>query len=115
MYNISRLFFKVKMTYEVGLDFSIMSDDTFMCKWHMGTLNLVSCGGAFEVSKHGMLFATFSTENKLRQLELSFDVMSFMQQLRRTSDRGSFQVREFHYFHGWIMPKITHISSLFSF
>lgn len=84
---------QVKMAYEVGLECSIMSDDTFMCKWRLGTVNLVSCGGAFEVSKHGMLFATFSAENKLRQLELNFDVMSFMQQLRRTSERNSFQVR----------------------
>lgn len=82
----------MKLLYELGVESSIMSDDNYMCKWHMGTANLVSCGGAFEVTKHGMLFATFSAENKLRHLELTFDVMSFMQQLRRTSERGAFQV-----------------------
>lgn len=40
----------------------------------------------------GMLKATFTPQNRLVYLELSFDVMSFMQQLRRASGKQDFQV-----------------------
>ena len=45
-----------------------------------------------EVYKHGMVEANFSPQNKLLRLEMAFDVMSFMQQLRRSSGRYDFQV-----------------------
>jgi hypothetical protein len=45
-----------------------------------------------EVYKYGMVEAAFTPQNKLIHLEMAFDVMSFMQQLRRTSGRYDFQV-----------------------
>ncbi len=69
-----------------------MATDTFMCKWRLCTADLVARGAMFEVAKHGMLLAVFSPQNKLRSLELSFDVMSFMQQLRRATVRTTFLV-----------------------
>lgn len=77
--------------YDVSEE-SIMSDDTCMCKWRIRTENVVARGGLFEIAKQGMLLATFGEDNKLRNVEVSFDVMSFMQQLRRTSEREGFQV-----------------------
>ena len=69
-----------------------MATDTFMCKWRLCTDDLVARGAMFEVAKHGMLLAVFSPQNKLRSLELSFDVMSFMQQLKRATVRTTFLV-----------------------
>ena len=69
-----------------------MATDTFMCKWRLCTDDLVAQGAMFEVAKQGMLLAVFSPQNKLRSLELSFDVMSFMQQLRRATLRSTFVV-----------------------
>ena len=69
-----------------------MATDTFMCKWRLCTDDLVAQGAMFEVAKQGMLLAVFSPQNKLRSLELSFDVMSFMQQLKRATLRDFFQV-----------------------
>ena len=69
-----------------------MATDTFMCKWRLCTDDLVAQGAMFEVAKHGMLLAVFSPQNKLRSLELSFDVMSFMQQLKRATVRTTFLV-----------------------
>jgi hypothetical protein len=64
-----------------------------MCKWSITTENIVARGGLFEVTKEGMLVARFSPgSNKLRSVDVSFDVMSYMQQLRRTSERTAFQV-----------------------
>ena len=39
-----------------------------------------------------MIKATFTPQNRMVYLELSFDVMSFMQQLRRASGKQDFQV-----------------------
>ena len=45
-----------------------------------------------------MIKATFTPQNRMVYLELSFDVMSFMQQLRRASGKQDFQVStSFHY------------------
>lgn len=63
-----------------------------MCKWHMVTMNAVQRGARYEVAKQGMIKAKFSNSNKLTMVEHIFDVMTFMQQLRRAS-RGVF---DFH-------------------
>jgi hypothetical protein len=69
-----------------------MADDSFMCKWHMTTTNAVKKGSRYEITKNGMAKALFSTENKLVFVELAFDVMCFMQQLRRSSGKLDFLV-----------------------
>jgi hypothetical protein len=82
----------VGLVYEVSQE-SIVTDDTLMCKWRMGTENIVARGGLFDVAKQGMLLASFTNDDKLRSVEVSFDVMAFMQQLRRAANRAIFQVR----------------------
>lgn len=64
-----------------------------MCIFDMKTLNGVEVGCRCDLTIHGMLKAVFSPYNKLIFLELTFDVMMFMQQLRRASGRGDFLVR----------------------
>lgn len=80
------------LTYEVSQE-SIVAEDTLMCKWRISTENVAARGGLFDVTKQGMLLAVFTAEDKLHSLEVSFDVMAFMQQLRRAADRTVFQVR----------------------
>lgn len=78
--------------YYTGPDESVMNDNTYMCKWHMTTTNAMKRGSRYEVTKNGMAKAIFSNQNKLLYVELSFDVMSFMQQLRRSSGKFDFLV-----------------------
>ena len=67
-------------------------DDSLMCAVHFQTVNALSFGGRSELNIYGMLKATFSVSNKLSTLELCFDVMSIMQQLRRIANRQDFLV-----------------------
>ena len=85
--------------YYSGPNESVMAENTFMCKWHMTTVNAVRKGSRYEISKHGMAKAVFSAQNKLTFVELAFDVMSFMQQLRRSSGKFDFLVRTPFSFH----------------
>jgi PAS domain-containing protein len=70
----------------------IMASDHFMCKWFMRTQNATDLGARLEVHKSGMIEATYSQRNKLVALDITFDVMGFMQQLRRATNRSDFQV-----------------------
>jgi len=70
-----------------------VSGDVLMCKYGMMTENAMHRGSRFELSKSGMIFATFSpASNKLVRLEMVYDVMAFMQQLRRASSHVDFRV-----------------------
>eukprot|EP01036_Dinobryon_divergens_P026503 gene26503-35166_t len=82
----------IMVQYYSGPNESVMAENIFMCKWHMTTINAVRKGSRYEISKHGMAKAVFSAQNKLMFVELSFDVMSFMQQLRRSSGKFDFLV-----------------------
>lgn len=63
-----------------------------MCRWLMKTENAIECGSKCEVFSHGMLRARFSPQNRIKHLELVFDVMSFMQQLQRALGGEGFRV-----------------------
>eukprot|EP00616_Rhizochromulina_sp_CCMP1243_P008969 CAMPEP_0118975194 /NCGR_PEP_ID=MMETSP1173-20130426/14842_1 /TAXON_ID=1034831 /ORGANISM="Rhizochromulina marina cf, Strain CCMP1243" /LENGTH=743 /DNA_ID=CAMNT_0006925035 /DNA_START=61 /DNA_END=2292 /DNA_ORIENTATION=+ len=76
---------KVDVKYFSSPEETILMRDLLMCRWLMKTENAVALGAASEVYKQGMLKASFSSENKLVLLELAFDVMSFMQQLPRST------------------------------
>ena len=83
---------EVRVRYYSGLDDTVMSGDSFMCRWILRTENAVECGACHECFKQGMVHAKFSPANKLVRLELSYDVMCFMQQLRRASGKRYFEV-----------------------
>lgn len=63
-----------------------------MCRWLMKTENATKCGAQCEVFSHGMLKAKFTSEHRIKHLELVFDVMSFMQQLQRAMGGGGFKI-----------------------
>lgn len=72
---------------------TIMSGDTIMCHWYMRTENAVERGARFEFTKHGFMKAHFAApSSRLTFVELSFDVMGFMQQLRRATGSPEFAV-----------------------
>lgn len=71
---------------------AVLSEDALMCRWEARTVNAIQAGCAQDILIHGILWATFSAYNKLQYLELSFDVMSCMQQLRRSSGRSDFSI-----------------------
>lgn len=65
-----------------------------MCKWELTTSNAVKHGCKMEISLRGMLKAIFSPHNRLVCVEMIFDVMSYMQQLRRAAGKRDFAVRD---------------------
>jgi PAS domain S-box-containing protein len=70
----------------------IMQDSVYMCRWVMKTENAVAHGAKSECSQRGMCRATFNTFNKISSLDITYDVMSFMQEIRRASGDDSFPV-----------------------
>lgn len=70
----------------------VCSGNIVMCRWVIKTENAVECGANFEVFKQGMMTAVFNADGTLDSVELVYDVMSFMQQLRRASPQSGFQV-----------------------
>jgi hypothetical protein len=83
---------EVRVRYYSGLDDTVISGDSFMCRWILRTENAVECGACHECFKQGMVHAKFSANNKILRLEMSYDVMCFMQQLRRASGKRYFEV-----------------------
>jgi hypothetical protein len=71
---------------------TVCTGDRLMCRWFMRTENAVERGARFELTKHGMMLATFSALNRLTSTEMTYDVMAFMQQLRRASNVADFSV-----------------------
>lgn len=83
---------KVKVIFEALQDSGIMQDTRYMCRWTMRTEGLIAQGAPFELTQSGMLAAEFVPDRaKLRHMEMTMDVMSFMQQLRRSTGRDIFQ------------------------
>ena len=82
------------MVFDASQDSGIMQDTRYMCRWSMRTDGLMANGAPFELHQTGMLAAEFAEDGaKLRHVELTTDVMSFMQQLRRSTGRDVFQVK----------------------
>ena len=71
---------------------TICAGNRLMSKWYLNTVNAVERGAMLEVSNHGMMKAIFTPSNKLLTLEMTFDVMSFMQQIRKASGKNDFEV-----------------------
>lgn len=70
---------EVRVRYYSNLEESAPNGETLVCEWSM-SIECVSLGECF--INEGMLTAHF-TENKLARLDMVFDVMAFMQHLRR--------------------------------
>lgn len=84
----------------VSAQFYSLSQETFnsntrlMCPFYMCTENAMERGAKCEITKYGMLSASFRADEptKLQSVEMTFDVMAIMQQLRRASGSDEFRV-----------------------
>jgi PAS domain S-box-containing protein len=85
-------------TASIEFRFTLVSDDVvvagnqMMARWTMSTINAVQYGAQMEVAKQGMLCAKFNRAHKIVALELMFDVMAFMLQLKQATGSDSFSV-----------------------
>ena len=56
---------------------------TLMSQWTLKTTNATACGAPVELTKTGMLYANYNSDMKISNMHILFDVMGFVQQLRR--------------------------------
>jgi PAS domain S-box-containing protein len=86
--------FYVRATFYTLNEETICAGDRVMCKWYVCTDNAMERGSESEVVKHGMLVADFAPAPSaiIQKMEITFDVMNFMQQLRRASGSVGFRV-----------------------
>ena len=71
----------------------LLTDDVLMCPFIFRSHDAVQCGALAECIMPGMLRGHFSSRNKLLNLEMVYDAMGFMQQLRRASgSEGAAQI-----------------------
>ena len=83
---------KIKFQYTLVAEEAVVSGNQMMARWSMTTINARSLGSRREVSKMGMLCARFSSAHKIVSLEIMFDVMAFMLQLKQGTNLQSFTV-----------------------
>jgi PAS domain S-box-containing protein len=81
-----------KFRYTLVSEDSVVSGNQMMARWSMTTENAVQLGAKREVSKSGMLCAKFNSAHKIVHLELMFDVMAFMLQLKQSSGATTFNM-----------------------
>lgn len=81
----------LRCKFELDDDGLLFDGDKVMGLWRMRTLNATQCGAKSECSKQGMLRAVFASSHKLKRLELYFDVLAFMRDLRVARDSPSLE------------------------
>jgi len=83
---------RIKFKYTVVTEDAVVAGNQVMARWIMSTSNAMECGANMEVSKRGMLCCKFNSSHKITGLELMFDVMAFMLQLKQAAGTDSFAV-----------------------
>jgi PAS domain S-box-containing protein len=83
---------KVEFRYTLIAEEAVVSGSQMMARWSLNTTNAIALGAKREVKKMGMLCARFSSSHKIVSLELMFDVMAFMLQLKQSSGNSSFVI-----------------------
>uniref|UniRef100_A0A7S3VGB4 PAS domain-containing protein n=1 Tax=Chaetoceros debilis TaxID=122233 RepID=A0A7S3VGB4_9STRA len=83
---------KVEFRYTLVAEEAVVSGNQMMARWSMSTTNAIKLGGKKEVKKMGMLCAKFNSAHKIVSIELMFDVMAFMLQLKQSVGANAFTV-----------------------
>jgi PAS domain S-box-containing protein len=83
---------KIEFRYTLVTEEAVVAGNQMMARWVMTTTNAVQCGAKMEVAKQGMLCCKFNSAHKIIGLELMFDVMAFMLQLKHTVGSDGFSV-----------------------
>jgi len=85
---------RVMVQFIVDQKDMIINENQLICKTTLQSLNAVELGARHEIRVPIMMRALYSHLNKLTELNFIFDVMSLMQQLRRSSSKHDFQVNK---------------------
>jgi len=83
---------KINFRYTLVTEEAVVAGNQMMARWVMTTTNAVQLGSTMEVSKQGMLCCKFNSAHKIIGLELMFDVMAFMLQLKQAAGSEGFTV-----------------------
>lgn len=78
--------------YTLVTEEAVVAGNQMMARWVMSTMNATQCGARMEVSKQGMLCCKFNSAHKIIGLELMFDVMALMLQLKQAAGSDTFSV-----------------------
>eukprot|EP00980_Cylindrotheca_fusiformis_P007934 scaffold1697_cov120-Cylindrotheca_fusiformis.AAC.16 len=78
--------------YTLVTEEAVIAGNQIMARWVMSTLNATQCGARMEVAKQGMLCCKFNSAHKIIGLELMFDVMALMLQLKQAAGSETFSV-----------------------
>eukprot|EP00559_Dactyliosolen_fragilissimus_P004004 CAMPEP_0184856860 /NCGR_PEP_ID=MMETSP0580-20130426/2037_1 /TAXON_ID=1118495 /ORGANISM="Dactyliosolen fragilissimus" /LENGTH=1118 /DNA_ID=CAMNT_0027352121 /DNA_START=102 /DNA_END=3458 /DNA_ORIENTATION=+ len=82
----------VQFRYTLIAEEAVVSGNQMMARWGMTSVNLKALGARAEVGKVGMLCARFNSAHKIVALEIMFDVMAFMLQLKQSAGSNAFAV-----------------------
>jgi len=82
----------IQFRYTLVTEEAVVAGNQMMARWVMQTLNATQCGARMEVSKQGMLCCKFNSAHKIVGLELMFDVMALMLQLKQAAGSETFSV-----------------------
>jgi PAS domain S-box-containing protein len=83
---------KINFRYTLVTEEAVVAGNQIMARWVMTTTDAVKYGAKMEVSKQGMLCCRFNSAHKIVGLELMFDVMAFMLQLKQATGADGFSV-----------------------
>ena len=83
---------KIEFRYTLVTEESVVAGNQMMARWVMTTMNATKFGALTEVAKQGMLCCKFNSQHRIIGLELMFDVMAFMLQLKQAAGTDSFSV-----------------------
>ena len=83
---------KIEFCYTLVTEEAVVAGNQIMARWVMSTLNATQLGAGMEVSKQGMLCCKFNSAHRITGLELMFDVMALMLQMKQAAGSDSFSV-----------------------
>mmetsp|Transcript_11111 Transcript_11111/g.21146 ORF Transcript_11111/g.21146 Transcript_11111/m.21146 type:complete len:859 (-) Transcript_11111:216-2792(-) len=83
---------KIEFRYTLVTEESVVAGNQMMARWVMTTTNATELGARMEVTKQGMLCCKYNSSHRIIGLELMFDVMAFMLQLKQSAGSDNFPV-----------------------
>ena len=82
----------IQFRYTLVAEEAVVAGNQIMARWKMSTTNATSLGAHQEVVKLGMLCVRFNSAHKVVSMDLMFDVMAFMLQLKQSAAKTVFNV-----------------------
>jgi hypothetical protein len=79
---------QLNVYFQCDFNQAIIEGDRIMCKYESTSTNGTEIGCLNEIQSSGMVTVNFTPYNKIIYLELAFDVMSLVHQLKRAAGRS---------------------------